>query len=40
MYLSETLLTVLVLAACAGAALAPIILLLLYKRDLKDKSLW
>lgn len=40
MYLSESLLTLLVMTACLGTALAPIILLLLYKRDLKDKSLW
>jgi hypothetical protein len=40
MYLSESLLTFLVLVACAGTAFAPVILLLLYKRDIKDKSLW
>ncbi|AWL12758.1 hypothetical protein HMF8227_02305 [Saliniradius amylolyticus] len=40
MYLSEFYLTLLVTIALVGTVLAPIILLLLYKRDLKDKSLW
>ncbi|GAA0357111.1 hypothetical protein GCM10009092_21700 [Bowmanella denitrificans] len=40
MYLSESLLAILVWAALVGSALAPVILLLLYQRDLKDKNLW
>ncbi|MDF2179434.1 hypothetical protein P2G88_14360 [Aliiglaciecola sp. CAU 1673] len=40
MYLSESLLALLVWIALIGTALAPLVLLLFYALDLKDKSLW